>query len=104
MSERVNIEHLDDRIAYFRNKRIRTSDEWCPRCGQKRVSKNMRMCLNCRGVLLWQDIDDGKFAQENMDDFYVWSNVNGLKAWRHSSYWTITNLHREWNKKPVGMK
>lgn len=67
--------------------KIKRSDQYCPRCGQKRVNRPLRRCDNCQGRLLWT-FDDAKQFDETFTHYFRWYTfMNGLTGWTDADYW-----------------
>lgn len=68
-------------------RRLNTHWQYCPRCNKKAISREMRICNACRGVVLFQG-DSSQFADERMDHWYMWHrSINGVLGWFDKSYW-----------------
>ena len=71
---------------------LKRSPEFCPRCGAKAVSRLLRCCAQCKGVLLFADVDDAAYAIERRDGWYMWDKPQaaGVMGWYPQSFYGIT--------------
>ena len=65
----------------------KSSDKYCPRCGEKTVRKDIRKCFACGKRLLWSG-DDFASVIYKMDHFYIWLKTNEAPkgGWFDMSY------------------
>ena len=74
-----------------KQKWLKRSDKYCPRCGVKAVDKPTRRCLQCKGLLLWSQYDDATKAIEYREPWYMWTkpvNTNVL-GWYPQAFWGV---------------
>lgn len=60
----------------------------CPRCRKETVSRDLRKCTSCNGVLAWYG-DDCRKWDETMTNYYVWYKPpfgSGIEGWYDRSY------------------
>lgn len=68
------------------NRNLKRSDKICPRCFQEKVRKDLRKCIGCAGILLWDGDDASHFIQRR-DGWYRWHKpVFGIIGWYSQDY------------------
>jgi hypothetical protein len=79
----------DHEFGYTKYPNIKRTDKICPRC-QGRVSKEKRMCLDCKGRLIW-DGDDASEFNRRMEYWFCWHKptFGGVRGWYSRDYFMI---------------
>lgn len=91
----TNIKTPGDRTQLLRNKKFKSNDRICPRCQSGyTIDKQMRICRECKGVVLWSRIDDGKFTIKTSDYPYIYhtSVITGITGWYPLDYFIDIKL------------
>jgi|SRR5580698_1330716 hypothetical protein len=87
-SNKFTVSNAWERTQLIRNKNIKLSPKYCPRCNTKTVDRPNRRCTNCKGALLFGNYDNGKQFDLENDWYYVWtkSTVTGIEGWFPKEY------------------